>query len=295
MDKKGLSIVIAYAGESQYLDEMMHSVLSNDHVLEILVGIDLSRISKEEALQNWNHWIDIAKIQNLKLELFFSAVPGPAAVRNLAIKHASSEFILPVDADDKISEDYVRLIIETFSLAKPNTGIVYGKAELFGDSSGEWCLPTYSKKGIVLENSIYATSGFRKCDWEKVGGYDEELIYGQEDWDLWLKIIGLGREVIFIDKTVFFYRIRANSRSVAFRGMWEQVIWTYDRICSSNKVLMASQVEEIYHRRVVLELENSTFKNVSKGFFVALSKKFPIIRKVADQKSVKAIRKKWAI
>jgi glycosyltransferase involved in cell wall biosynthesis len=270
-----LTIVIAYAGEYQYLEETMKSILANERISEIVVGVDLSRIEQIKAESTWLKWSAICKKRNIVLELVFSEKPGPAAVRNLAILKSNSSIVLPVDSDDRIGQNYVRNILDYYESDPMDIGIVYGQAELFGDATGVWGLPNFSIERIVLENCIYATAGFRKEDWEKVGGYDEELIYGQEDWDLWLKIIGIGRTVQYINETVFYYRIRPNSRSAIFRGMWEQVIWTYDRICKNNLSLMSSQVESIYHRRIQLELENRTLTQASKGLIIAILRKFP--------------------
>jgi glycosyltransferase involved in cell wall biosynthesis len=269
-----LTVVIPYAGECEYLEETMESVLANDSINEIVVGVDLSCVDRIAAETAWKIWGDESRKRKIDFLMVFSEKSGPAAVRNLAILNATSTIILPVDSDDCIAEDYVQSILKLYELDSLNTGIVYGKSELFGDAKGEWALPEYSLEKIVIENCIYATAGFRKEDWKRVGGYDEELIYGQEDWDFWLKIIGIGRTVQFIDKTVFYYRIRSNSRSAKFRGMWEQVIWTYDRVCKNNLPLMSSQVESIYHRRIQLELENRTLTHASKSLMIAMLRKF---------------------
>lgn len=52
-------------------------------------------------------------------------------------------------------------------------------------------------------------------DWFNVGGYDESLRTGLEDWDFWLSLIGLYNNhndiVARVNKPLFFYRIRRNS------------------------------------------------------------------------------------
>ena len=272
-----LTVVIPYAGEFEYLKQTMESVLANDSISQIVVGVDLSRVERVQAEMAWQVWSAACRERKIDFQIVFSEKPGPAAVRNLAILNATSSIILPVDSDDRIAENYIRKILNLYEFDSLNTGIIYGKAELFGDAIGEWALPQYAIERIVLENCIFATAGFRKADWEKVGGYDEELVYGQEDWDFWLKIISIGRTVQFIDSTVFYYRIRSDSRSAKFRGMWEQVIWTYDRICRNNLALMSSQIEAVYHRRIQLELENRTLSQASKSLLMALAGKFPRI------------------
>jgi glycosyltransferase involved in cell wall biosynthesis len=291
MLRPSLAIIIAYAGEQEYLDETMPSVFSCDGVSEVVIGVDLSRTTKVEADLAWRKWQEHGDDKNIPIKLVYSKIKGPSAVRNLAISESTSTYILPVDSDDRINSMYPANIIDILN-ENQNAGIVYGGAELFGESHGKWNLEQFSPERIVLENCIYATAGYRKQDWETVGGYDEDLIYGQEDWDFWLKILSLGREVKYIEETMFYYRIRSNSRSASFRGMWEQVIWTYDRVCQNNSLYMANQVNAIYHRRIQLELENSNLATASRSLMVAIVKRFPYLRRFINTKLARSISSK---
>ncbi len=60
---------------------------------------------------------------------------------------------------------------------------------------------------------IFNSSFFRRSDWEKVGGYNENMVYGWEDYDFWLSILELGREVVQIPEPLYLYRQVSNSRS----------------------------------------------------------------------------------
>ena len=56
---------------------------------------------------------------------------------------------------------------------------------------------------------------FYREDWVKVGGYDEKLRSGLEDWDFWLSILTCSKDstdIVFrLNKPMFYYRIRKNS------------------------------------------------------------------------------------
>lgn len=62
----------------------------------------------------------------------------------------------------------------------------------------------------MFDNRIIAPF-FRKEDWQTVGGYSGELIYGLEDWDFYLMIIELGRDVVKIPEKLYYYRIHVNT------------------------------------------------------------------------------------
>ena len=55
---------------------------------------------------------------------------------------------------------------------------------------------------------IFCTALFRKADWEAVGGYNINMVYGWEDWDFWLSLIHRGLKVYRIPKIHFYYRLR---------------------------------------------------------------------------------------
>ena len=64
---------------------------------------------------------------------------------------------------------------------------------------------------MLFQNLIFCSALFRRADWEKAGGYNINMVYGWEDWDFWLSLIGLGVRVYRIPKVHFFYRIGETS------------------------------------------------------------------------------------
>jgi glycosyltransferase involved in cell wall biosynthesis len=276
VDEKTLSVVIAFSGEYDLIPETLNSLSEASGISEIIISVDASKANYVEAKDFIGSLATSMEIKPIVVECLS---PGPSAVRNLAIQHSSHEIVLPIDSDDLIHPNYPKLICEVYNSGYSNVGIVYGQAELFGKAKGKWNLPPYDIRNMVLENCIYASSGFLKADWRQVGGYDESLIFGQEDWDLWLKILSLGRNVHFLNQgTCFYYRIRTGSRSEIFTKMSEEVIWTYDKVYQNNRQFISNYVEVFTHRRVVLELENASFRKAGEALGKATLKKFRLLR-----------------
>jgi len=130
---------------------------------------------------------------------------GLSAARNTGIRHASGKYILPLDADDKIAPDYARMAVPVLE-ERPSVGIVYCEARFFGSVNKRFELPPYAFPDILLANSIFASAFFRKEDWARCGGYKENMKDGWEDYDFWLSLIELGREIYKIPHELFFYR-----------------------------------------------------------------------------------------
>jgi glycosyltransferase involved in cell wall biosynthesis len=246
-------VVITYAGEREYIKDAIQSCLDQSIPVKIVVVIDGVTTDGKLEEQLVKGLLQSCVSDTTAIQIVISEISGPSALRNLGISRTECEFILPLDADDKIGENYVETAETTF-FKNQNSGIVYGAARFFGLKNEIWALETFSKSSMAIENQIYSCAMFRKSDWLACGGYDEDLIYGAEDWDFWLKILSLNREVNFIEgETFFWYRQRINSRSDKFAKMTNEIDWTYNRIAQNNVGFMSEQVLSIYKRRVHLE------------------------------------------
>lgn len=137
---------------------------------------------------------------------------GPAAARNNGIAHTSGSYILPVDADDKISPAYLEKAA-AYLEQYPETTLVYGLVELFGDKSGLWSLPDYNYNDIIWNNSIMCSAMYRREDYNKTSGYNINMRNGFEDWDFWLSLLNPNSVVHRIEEVMYYYRITQRSHS----------------------------------------------------------------------------------
>ena len=62
------------------------------------------------------------------------------------------------------------------------------------------------------DNMIFVSALFRKSDWEACGGFSEDMHYGREDWEFWIKMLKTGGEVIQLPFVGFFYRLTPTSK-----------------------------------------------------------------------------------
>ena len=158
---------------------------------------------------------DVAKSyvsKDLRFIYVHTEQKGVSFARNKAIELSKGEFILPLDADDKIASTYLEKA-EMILRTKKDVKVVYCDAELFGASKGKWILPSFSLKDLLIENSIFCTALFRKSDCISAGGYNENMKEGFEDWDFWISMLKTGEKVYKIPEILFYYRIKAASRN----------------------------------------------------------------------------------
>lgn len=206
---------------------------------------------------------------------------GPSAARNAGIAIAQGKYILPVDSDDKIEPNYISKAVNILE-NNPDIGVVYCYADLFGEKSGKWELPNYSFDRMLLDNIIFVSALFYKSDWEKVGGFNTNMHYGMEDYDFWLSIIELGREIYQIPEILFHYRIKNKSRSTIFQENKENVQQTYREIYLHHKELYkkyAEKYEMILREAWIDQLYIN--RSLKKGMLL-LEKlnKFPLLKKI---------------
>ena len=205
MNKELVSIIIPCYNHILFLEETLKSALSSSYPhIEIIIINDGSTDDSESIA---------LKYKSLHNNILYLSQEnqGPAAARNNGIQSASGTYILPLDADDHISPDYIEKAVAVLS-NNEDVKLVYCEAEFFGERNGKWKLPDFSRKYLARENLIFPTAMYRKSDWLISGGYSNIMIWGWEDWEFWISLLKDGGEVVKLPITGFYYRVRKGSR-----------------------------------------------------------------------------------
>lgn len=188
---KKCSIVIPAYNYAQYLDECIQSCLNQTYKnIEIIVVDDCSQDNTFEVCKKYPV-IYIRHFQNF----------GLPTARNTGIMAATGDRILTVDADDTIHPTMVEKCIDV-------PGVAVVGVHNFGDVEDN-VLPYHDLSLVAFkeQNRITCCSMFDKADWYRVGGFDENMKEGREDWDFWLSLLELGVEFNPIQECLFNYRI----------------------------------------------------------------------------------------
>lgn len=215
-----VSIIVPCYNQADFLSESLESVRQQTYESwECIIINDGSTDTTEAVAKDW-----VQKDKRFKL----ISIPngGLANARNTGIKEATGTYILPLDADDKIASEYLKLGREAFQ-KDPTLKVVYCKAEKFGAVEETWDLKDYSLEKLAFSNMIFCSAFFKKTDWEKVGGYDVNMKYGLEDWEFWIAILKHGGMVKRLDYIGFFYRIQENSMLQSMTKTQEKELFDY--------------------------------------------------------------------
>lgn len=231
-----VSVIMPCYNDGKYIMEAIDSIVKQTYQnWELIIVDDGSDDEETKRIIN--------EIQNPKIKVFHTEHLRPAGARNYGIQKAEGTYILPVDSDDRIHEEYMEKAVKMIE-SNPRIGVVYCKAELFGEKSGSWNLPDYSFKHMLLDNIVFVTALFYKSDWEKVGGFNTSMAQGMEDYDFWLSILGLEREICQIPEALFYYRIKPVSRTTNFQDNCVQVQNTYQQIYYNHKEFYQKHYDE---------------------------------------------------
>lgn len=200
-----ISVVIPCYNQGQYLKDAVDSVLASTFKdVEIIIVDDGSTVDAD--------LIDAIKGENIKV--IHQENQGVCIAKNNGIKIATSEYILPLDADDKVHPTYIEKALNILEKNK-DIGIVYGDCEFFGSKTGKWELKDYSLSDLLVSNMLLNSSMYKKSDWEKVGGYNPSMDSGFEDWEFWVNMVENGVNVYKIHEVLFSYRQFDNTRTIS--------------------------------------------------------------------------------
>jgi glycosyltransferase involved in cell wall biosynthesis len=244
-----VSVIIPCYNQGQFVEEAVNSVLAQTFDdFEIIIVNDGST----DALTNQI----LHAFNRPRTTVLHTDNQGLGPARNYGIRAGSGEYVLPLDADDRIGATYLEKAVQILE-HNPNTGIVYSEAAFFGARSGLWKLKPYRFPDILLENVIFATAMFRRSDWEATGGYRADFALW-EDYEFWLSIIELKRDVYRIPEVLFFYRKHPSSKTaVTDVGQLSHAhaqIWrTHAALFNEHLPFVASELRRQRHRIADLE------------------------------------------
>jgi glycosyltransferase involved in cell wall biosynthesis len=228
-----VSVIIPCYNDGHFLADAINSVLQyTDDEVEIIIVNDGS--SDKETLAILKSYSDS------DIKVLSHSNKGLAYSRNTGVKEAKGQYILPLDADNKIKPEYIKKAVE--QLDANTCDIVYANPTLFGEKIAEREFYSQEFDGPLLltRNYIDACAIYRKSIWEKTGGYDEHMPFqGNEDWDFWVNCYMSGFCFRYINEELFYYRVSNNSMISNIRKKENEI---------NNNYIIIKYKEHIFHK-----------------------------------------------
>lgn len=231
-----------------------------------VIGETLSSV-REQEYTDWEHIVVDDGSTDATLEIVRDAAAseprlravasdansGPAAARNLGLKHARGELIALLDADDVWTASFLAKQVALYDREQARTGdvgIVACNAYLV-DAGGRQA-QTYAERfgssdGVELRqmlkgNRVFISALVPRAVIDEVGDFATET-RGSEDHDLWLRILETGRRVVATSEPLAVYRVAAGSVSDSLVGMARTNQRTYERALSRGRLSLLQRAE----------------------------------------------------
>lgn len=184
-----VSVVIPTYNYADKVGGAIESALNQTRLpIEIIVVDDGSTDGTNEIVDRYSN--SLIPVHYIK-----QSNSGVAVARNRGVSESSGEYIVCLDADDRIDKEFIRACVEALD-ADPTLGIAYTgllAVEPDGKQTVSSWPPQYNFDDMVYEkgiNQIPTCCMFRKKMWERLGGYRSRYCpngAGSEDAEFWLR------------------------------------------------------------------------------------------------------------
>ncbi|BAO55737.1 glycosyltransferase family 2 protein [Nonlabens marinus] len=200
--------------------------------IEIIVVDDGSNQVTKNVLKKLSSHINILIVQENQ---------GQSTARNRGIEKSQGEFIVTLDADDSFEPSFiekaVRMALDdsTVQMVSCHAKVIYENASFI-----------YKPKGGTLQNFLFENAAlgnllYRKSSWFEIGGYDESMRKGWEDWEFHIRLLKIGGSCKILPETLFTYnRLQTSTTNLANQNRLQLTKYIF----SKHKELYKEYFEE---------------------------------------------------
>jgi glycosyltransferase involved in cell wall biosynthesis len=201
-----VSVVIPCYNQARFLPEAVASVAAQSFAdWEIIIvndgsPDDTSAVARRLMEEHAGRRIRVLEKRN----------GGLAHARNAGILAATGAYVLPLDADDKIGPAMLEKTVALLESA-PGVAVAYTDVAHFGAEEKVVQAAEFNFKKLCENNQLNYCSLLRREAWEQAGGYNSNLIWGYEDWDLWIGCGEQGLAARRVPGALLQYRVKESS------------------------------------------------------------------------------------
>jgi glycosyltransferase involved in cell wall biosynthesis len=197
-----VAVVIPFFNDADTVEEAIASVRGQDVPAQVIVVDDGSTEPDAHAL--------LARLQRERVVVFHQANAGPAVARTAGVRAASTDYVLPLDADDVLAPGALRRLRDVLD-AQPEVVAAWGSVRHFGalayaQRSRAWLDPWQ----VSYQNHLPLSALYRRAPVLEAGGW--QFQGGYEDWDLWMALAERGWQGVGIPEITGYYRVHGGRR-----------------------------------------------------------------------------------
>lgn len=285
MDKK-ISVIIPVYNVEKYLARCLNSIIKNTYKnIEIILVNDGSKDKSQEIIDKYkNKYGNIIKAKEQENK-------GPAEARNVGIEMASGEYLMFIDSDDFIKEDYIENYVKT--LKEADYDLVAGGYHKWIDGKITYTIALQDEpwaKFMIMGpyTKLYKKSFLQENNIKFVKVNIGEDIYFN------LQVNALAKKVKIIDYVGYYWYTNNESisntmhKDIKNLEIDKMLNGSYDSLIEKNAINPNNKelIELYYYNFIIWVLQwttkNTKFKDMSKEYdrlFKWLKERFPNYKK----------------
>jgi len=132
---------------------------------------------------------------------------GLSAARNTAVSAARAAYVQQLDGDDLLEPTAVEKSLWCLE-SRPEFAFAKGYCVGFGAAHYLWRRGFHEGDAFLRENLVEPAAMIRRDVYLAIGGHDERIRDGLEDWDFWLRAADHGHWGVTIPEFLNWYRRR---------------------------------------------------------------------------------------
>lgn len=199
----GIAVVIPCYKDGAYLREALDSIAAltsaPDEVVVVNDGSD-----DQATLQL------LATLRAEGVRVIDRPNGGLAAARNTGWRATTAPHVLFLDADNRVGPELLAKLAAAV-MEDPKADVFFTDKREFGLREGVVRQHATDLPRLLVGNRIDACALVRRDLLERLGGYDEAMRDGYEDWELWIRAAAAGARFHHIPEPLFDYRVRSGS------------------------------------------------------------------------------------
>jgi len=242
-----ISVVIPCYNDGKFLPETIDRLFQQTYKnFEVIIVNDGS--TDEDTLTILDAYRSYAGIRVLDKEN-----GRMSAARNYGVKHAKGSIIVTLDADDYFEPTFFQKAIDIL-IVDENVVTVSSYIRYFGLENHVFKIRGGTVYNFLFSTQCPACAMIRKADWDYVGGYDENMKLGLEDWEFYLRLTAVTKKRIHvIPKVLFFYR--RTRKSTYTNDTQPNLELILDYLVTKNAATYLDCIKELILKKQVLYTE----------------------------------------
>jgi glycogen synthase len=219
--ERTVTVVIPCYNHGRFIRRAVRSALKQkDVVVHVVVVNDGSTdgTSAQACQACSGPRVTVIQQKNAGLPAARNRGADPSASRSTAAR--PSTYLAFLDADDWLlpgALDALCQAIEERRQAGTDTSIshAYGQQQMAELGKGVWHVAAWDPVTLMVTNTQPVTCLVRRDRFELVGGFDETMTDGYEDWDLWLRFASRGLEGVRVRRPTHVWRRHSTDTMVS--------------------------------------------------------------------------------